>query len=131
MKRLVFEEIQVLSFREKKAIKVQFNPKRTIIKGSNQVGKSSLMKSIYYTLGANPSVINDNWLKAEPITYLKFKVDEKRLSVMRYNKIVFVVIDENGITQAHNFKSLSAYLNEIFDFNLKDNSPKIFENISL
>jgi predicted nucleic acid-binding Zn-ribbon protein len=124
MKRLVFEEIQVLSFREKKAIKVQFNPKRTIIKGSNQVGKSSLMKSIYYTLGANPSVINDNWLKAEPITYLKFKVDEKRLSVMRYNKIVFVVIDENGITQAHNFKSLSAYLNKIFDFNLIINNRK-------
>lgn len=124
MKRLVFEEIQVLSYRERKAIKVQFNPKRTIIKGSNQVGKSSLIKSIYYTLGANPSIINDNWLKAEPITYLKFKVDNTRLSILRYNKTVFVLIDENGIAQAHNFKSLSAYLNEIFDFNLIINNRK-------
>ncbi len=124
MKRLVFEEIQVLSYRERKAIKVQFSPKRTIIKGSNQVGKSSLIKSIYYTLGANPSIINDNWLKAEPITYLKFKVDNTRLSILRYNKTVFVLIDENGIAQAHNFKSLSAYLNEIFDFNLIINNRK-------
>ena len=124
MKRLVFEEIQVMSYREKKAIKVQFNPKRTIIKGSNQVGKSSLIKSIYYTLGANPSIINDNWLKAEPITYLKFKVDDTRLSVLRYNKTVFVLIDENGIAQAHNFKTLSVYLNEVFDFNLIINNRK-------
>ena len=113
-----------MSYREKKAIKVQFNPKRTIIKGSNQVGKSSLIKSIYYTLGANPSIINDNWLKAEPITYLKFKVDDTRLSVLRYNKTVFVLIDENGIAQAHNFKTLSVYLNEVFDFNLIINNRK-------
>lgn len=124
MKRLVFEEIQVISYREKKAIKVQFNPKRTIIKGSNQIGKSSLIKSIYYTLGANPSIINDNWLKAEPVTYLKFKVDNAKLSVLRYKKNVFVLIDENGVAQAHNFKSLSDYLNEIFDFNLIINNRK-------
>lgn len=124
MKRLVFEEIQVISYRERKAIKVTFNPKRTIIKGSNQIGKSSLIKSIYYTLGANPSIINDNWLRAEPITYLKFKVDEAKLSVLRYKKNVFVLIDENGIAQALNFKSLSDHLNEIFDFNLIINNRK-------
>ncbi len=117
MKRLIFEEIQILSYREKKAIKIKFNPKRTIIKGSNQIGKSSLIKSIYYTFGANPSVINDNWLKAEPITYLKFRIDEEKYSLMRYNKKMFVLIDEHGIPQAHTFKSLSTFLNEILDFN--------------
>ncbi|MCQ9635164.1 hypothetical protein MP477_09390 [Chryseobacterium sp. WG23] len=118
MKRLIFEEIQILSYREKKAIKIQFNPKKTIIKGPNQVGKSSLLKSIYYTLGATPSVLNSNWLKAEPITYLKFKVDELRLSVLRYDKSRYAVLNENQEIVPHDFKSLSIFLNELFGFNV-------------
>jgi Chromosome segregation ATPases len=124
MKRLVFEEIQILSYREKKAIKIPFNPKRTILKGSNQVGKSSLIKSIYYTLGATPSVFNENWTNAEPITYLKFSVGEIKLSVLRYDKKRFLVVDEYGTIIPHSFKTLSNYLNEIFDFNLILNSRK-------
>ncbi|MCT3768995.1 AAA family ATPase [Elizabethkingia anophelis] len=118
MKRLVFEEIQILSQKEKKAIKLQFNQKKTIIKGANQIGKSSLIKSIYYTLGATPSKLNSNWVKAEPITYLKMKIDHVPISVMRYDKTRYVVINEKNEIIPHNFKSLSKYLNSIFDFNL-------------
>lgn len=118
MKRLVFEEIQILSHRERKAIKIQFNPKKTIIKGANQVGKSSLIKSIYYTLGATPVKLNTNWIKAEPITYLKMKIDTLSISVLRYDKSRYVVVDENGTVVSHSFKSLSIYLNSLFDFNL-------------
>lgn len=118
MKRLVFEEIQILSYKEKKAIKIQFNPKKTIIKGANQVGKSSLIKSIYYTLGATPSVLNKNWMEAEPITYLKFKIDERRISVLRYNKSRFAVVNEYDEIMLHDFKSLSVFLNDIFNFKL-------------
>ncbi|MDY3538380.1 hypothetical protein PG275_10260 [Riemerella anatipestifer] len=118
MKRLVFEEIQILSYKERKAIKIQFNPKKTIIKGANQVGKSSLIKSIYYTLGATPQIINPNWLKAEPITYLKIRIDNKKLSVLRYDKSKFAVLDDTGKITSHNFKSLSQFLNKELDFNL-------------
>lgn len=118
MKRLIFEEIQILSYREKKAIKIQFSPKKTIIKGANQVGKSSLLKSIYYTLGATPAVLNRNWLKAEPITYLKFKVDGQRFNVLRYDKSRYAVVNELDEVTPHTFKSLSLFLNGIFNFNL-------------
>jgi hypothetical protein len=118
MKRLVFEEIQILSYKERKAIKIPFNLKKTIIKGANQVGKSSLIKSIYYTLGATPQIINPNWLKAEPITYLKIRIDNKKLSVLRYDKSKFAVVDDTGTITPHNFKSLSHFLNKELDFNL-------------
>ena len=118
MKRLVFEEIQILSYKERKAIKIQFNPKKTIIKGANQVGKSSLIKSIYYTLGATPAVLNPNWLLAEPITYLKFNVDNIKFSVLRYDKTKYAAVNENGEVTPHNFKTLTRFLNQIFDFNL-------------
>ncbi|MFL0086957.1 hypothetical protein R5N98_06855 [Tenacibaculum maritimum] len=118
MKRLVFEEIMILSHGEKKAIKIKFNPKRTVIKGNNQVGKSSLMKSIYYTLGASPSVINKNWLNAEPITFLKMKIDDVQVSVLRFDKKRFIIVDEKKTVIPVDFKGLSSYLNELFDFNI-------------
>lgn len=118
MKRLVFEKILILSYREKKAIEIQFDPKRTIIKGDNQVGKSTLLKSLYYTFGANPAIINDNWIKAEPITYLNFSIDNITLGLMRYDKKKFVFVDENQLVSTHDFASISSKLNEYFDFKL-------------
>jgi len=118
MKKLVFKEIMILSFPEKKAIKLNFNPKKTIVRGKNQVGKSSLVKSIYYTLGAIPAVINSNWLKAEPITYLKMSLDGDEFAVLRYDKKRYVTVDEEQNISTHDFKSLSKFLNQRFDFNL-------------
>ena len=118
MKRLVFEEIQILSYREKKAIKIKFNPKKTIIKGSNQVGKSSLIKSIYYTLGATPQIINQNWVKAEPICFLKLKIDDKSMSILRYDKSRFAVVDDAGKITPHSLKSFSKFINTELNFKL-------------
>lgn len=129
MKRLIFEEIQIISYKERKAIKIRFNPKKTIIKGANQVGKSSLIKSIYYTLGANPEVMNPNWLKAEPITLLKFTIDSIKIAVLRFDKKRYAVINEYNEIVSHNFNTLSEYLNTIFNFNLvissRDGLPKV------
>ena len=54
MQRLIFKEIKILSRNEKRARIIKFHPKMNLIKGENHVGKSSLIKSIYYTLGAHP-----------------------------------------------------------------------------
>lgn len=118
MKRLVFEKILILSHREKKAIEIKFHPKKTIIRGDNQVGKSILLKSLYYTFGANPAVINDNWTKAEPITYVSFVIDDIKLGLMRYDKKRFVLVDEEQQITVHDFSSISTKLNEYFDFKL-------------
>jgi uncharacterized protein (UPF0212 family) len=118
MKKLVFEEIMILSFQEKKAIRLEFNPQKTIIRGNNQVGKSSLIKSIYYTLGATPAVLNNNWLKSEPITYLKMSLDGEAFSVLRYDKKRYVTVDENKNVTAQTYKTLSSFLNLRLDFNI-------------
>lgn len=129
MKRLVFEKILILSYREKRAIEIIFDQKRTIIRGDNQVGKSTLLKSLYYTFGANPSVLNDTWTKAEPITYVRFRVDDLQLGLMRYDKKKFVLVDENDNVTSHDFSSISSKLNEYFDFkfllNNRSGTPEI------
>ena len=118
MKKLVLKELMILSFRERKAKRIKFNPKTTVIKGTNQVGKSSLIKSIYYTLGATPSIMHPNWIKSEPISMLKLKVNDENLTVLRYDKKNFIVVDDSDNLMSYNFKGFSEYLNEVLDFKL-------------
>ncbi len=108
----------IISLREKKAKKISFNSDTTIIKGTNQVGKSSLIKSIYYTLGATPGLMHPNWIKSEPISLLNFEVDNKSYQVLRFDKKRFIVIDHIKNVMYFTFKEFSAYLNRVLDFQL-------------
>ena len=122
MKKLILEELMILSLREKKAKKIRFNPEKTIIKGTNQVGKSSLIKSIYYTLGATPGMMHPNWLRTEPISLLKFRVSDEKFQVLRFDKKRFVVVNSSNETLSLDFKGFSTYINELLDFKLIINS---------
>ncbi|MGW9572938.1 hypothetical protein [Paenibacillus terrae] len=83
MQRLIFKEIKILSRNEQRAKIIKFHPKMNLIKGENHVGKSSLIKSIYYTLGASPNVMHPKWMGAEPICLLTFTVDDVEYSILR------------------------------------------------
>ena len=61
MKNLRFQSLLLLSSKEKAARKISFDPKATLILGENDTGKSSLIKSIYATFGADPAAIHHNW----------------------------------------------------------------------
>ncbi|MDY7394054.1 hypothetical protein UMM65_02285 [Aureibaculum sp. 2210JD6-5] len=122
MKKLVLEELMIMSLREKKAKKIKFDSKKTLVKGTNQVGKSSLIKSIYYTLGATPATMHKNWLKAEPISLLQFRLDEGTFKVLRFDKKHFIVVDNDNILHSFNFKEFSEYLKNLLDFQLIINS---------
>ena len=69
MQRLIFKEIKILSRNEKRARIIKFHPKMNLIKGENHVGKSSLIKSIYYTLGAAPNVMHPKWMGLNQFVY--------------------------------------------------------------
>ena len=52
MKRLKFEELWLLSTKEKKARAESLSNEVTAVVADNEFGKSSLVKSLYATLGA-------------------------------------------------------------------------------
>ncbi|MFB0845269.1 hypothetical protein [Paenibacillus oleatilyticus] len=83
MQRLIFKEIKILSRNEQRARIIKFHPKMNLIKGENHVGKSSLIKSIYYTLGATPNVMHPKWIGTEPICLLTFTIDDVEYSILR------------------------------------------------
>ncbi|MDP3466690.1 MAG: hypothetical protein Q8S11_00045 [Daejeonella sp.] len=117
MKNLYISEIQLLSQKEKKAKKVLFDRKRTLIHGKNHTGKSSLIKSIYWALGAEP-LFNQKFKNTNVSAFLKFEIDGTKYSILRDGKL-FGFYNENGdlvkkFTSVTN--ELGPYLGELFNF---------------
>src|SRR5690606_12291488 len=61
MKSFRFENIWLLSHRDKKARHVNFHPKKNLLRGRNHTGKTSLIRSLFETLGAKPHGKLEAW----------------------------------------------------------------------
>lgn len=111
----------LVSHREKKARKINFHPKVTVIKGTNDTGKSSVIKSIPYCFGANPHKRHRKWINADVITLIKFTLDGVGYAIYRH-KNSFSLFDYNDNligTYSSVTNELGPVLANIFDFNLK------------
>jgi hypothetical protein len=83
MRNLRFTELILLSRPERAARRIAFHPRSTVIKGSNGTGKSSVLKSLYATLGAEPPKVHDKWKDANVISSLKFTLDDIPFRMIR------------------------------------------------
>lgn len=110
MKHLYISEIQLLSQKEKKAKKVQFDLNRTLILGKNHTGKSSLIKSIYWALGAEP-LFNQKFKNTNVSVHLKFEIDGTKYSILRDGKL-FGFYNDNGLL----LKKFTSITNELGPF---------------
>lgn len=121
MRNLHLKSMLLVSHREKKARKINFHPKVTVIKGKNDTGKSSIIKSIPYCFGANPHKRHKNWKDADVITLIKFSVDNVPFAIYRH-KNSFSLFDRHDKligTYSSVTNELGPILAKIFDFNLK------------
>ena len=121
MSELVFNEILLLSQKEKKAKKVTFDPRLTIIKGKNRTGKSSLLKSIPTVFGAIPEKNHESWKAASVTGLVKFTVNGSQFSILQYYDVYSIFDDANNLIFSTNSvtKELAPYLAKLFDFELK------------
>ncbi len=120
MKNLIFESLELLSLTERKARKVEFHPLLTVITGENGVGKSSLIKHIYWTLGAAPAVIHPKWKKVAVKSLLTFTIDGVRYKALR-NKDRVAIFDEGEqlLLSTNSFTSeLGPFLADLLNFKL-------------
>ncbi|WP_333483034.1 hypothetical protein [Spirosoma telluris] len=108
----------LISRKEKKAKRVIFDGRRTVILGKNNTGKSSLIKSIYWALGAEPS-LHPNFKGAQVSVLLKFIVDDIKYEILREGKRISLFdgfTNEIIKTFSSITKELAPYLAEIFAF---------------
>ncbi|MEN0116718.1 MAG: hypothetical protein AAGD15_08340 [Agrobacterium cavarae] len=120
MKNLIFESLELLSLTEKTARRVEFHPRLTVITGKNRVGKSSLIKSIYWTLGAEPAVVHPRWKGVNVKSLLTFTVDGARYQALR-NKNTVAIFDAQGelLLATSAFTSeLGPFMATLLDFGL-------------
>ena len=123
MKRFVLEEILLMSSREQAARRIKFDPKTTIIEGINDVGKSSLIKSIYWTFGAEPPAIEATWKAAQVTCVVKFSIAEKRYTLLRGDERYFALFDGTNSKLLGTYTSVTTELGpvlaKLFDFKIK------------
>lgn len=90
MRTFRFESISLLSRREQAGLAMTFDPGRNLILGQNHTGKSSLIRTLYETLGANPQGTLEEW-DEDMISVVGFSVDNERYQAIRKceNRAVF------------------------------------------
>lgn len=126
MSNLILKKITLVSFLEKKARRIPFHPNITVIQGDNHTGKSSLIKSIYWTFGTEPQKIHPNWKKAEPISVVEFTIDSKDYMILR-KKDFYAVFDEhkNLIERFDNVTTgLGPFLAKMLNYHVVLNNKK-------
>lgn len=111
-------ETIVLSKIERKARKIDFHEKMTVLTGTNRTGKSSMIKSIFYGFGAD-SYFDDKWEAAKCIVVNKFKINEYEYTIYR-DKGHFKIFNKEFELLFETFerKELSKYFSKIFKFEL-------------
>ena len=98
---LVVSSITMVDLTNKEAKRISFSPKKNLLTSTrNHLGKSVIMKSIYYTLGAEvyyPSPIK----RLNLLTYIDFSLDAHLYRVARL-KNTFVLYCDECLTDATN-----------------------------
>ncbi len=84
MIKLTFENISMMSHRYRSARKVRFHPQRNLIWGKNHTGKSSLIKTLFLTMGAKPKGDLLNWDNGT-VSCVEFYIGTKKFKAIHQN----------------------------------------------
>lgn len=118
--KMVFKELYLFSPQDKKAKKIEFSKGINIITSNQENGtdrgKSVIMRSIYYALGAD-CWFDDRWEPNNKIYILKFSVDDKIFYIYR-NGSLHKIFDANKnlLYITNNRKELAQFLQNITGF---------------
>ncbi|MBY0120925.1 hypothetical protein [Bacillus sp. S/N-304-OC-R1] len=125
MNKLIIQKLIIFDIVEKKSKTVSFNDGINIVTSKgNQVGKSTIMKSIYYTLGAEVFFADRFNLKTK-IHILKFDVRGVQYTFIRHGDVVAIKNGPN-LFKTSSASQLSTFVQEIIGFSvyLEDKQKK-------
>lgn len=117
MKRLTIKKLIVISQSESRSLEVPFENGLNIILGGNKTGKSSIIKSIFMTLGCECKRVESDWKKLISTYLLFFAYGTKSYCIVRQGK-KFQIFERNRdnyscITETDDFHEYSNCLMDI------------------
>lgn len=118
MHRFRFKNIWLLSHQERKARHVEFHPSKNLLVGRNHTGKTTLIRSLFETLGATPQGKLEQW-NENSVSLLEFSVNDKRYFALHQNgRRALFDATFNLLISTAKFAEWSKRFCEITDFNL-------------
>ena len=112
MSRMTIKSLLIADYENEKANKFVFSDSANLIVSStNGEGKSSLVKSIYYSLGANLKSFPKGWNADNFIFQLEVFIDGNEFVIKRHNKVISV-LDNNEVKLFENFAEYYLWFQE-------------------
>lgn len=122
MKRLTIKKLIVISESESRSLEVSFESGLNIILGGNKTGKSSIIKSIFTTLGCECIHMEADWKKIISFYLLFFTYGEKEFCIVRQGKKfqIFECLGEDYscIIETEAFHEYSDCLMDVLETNM-------------
>ena len=119
MKNIRFKEILFLSYREKRARKINLDSDVIVIKGGNSSGKSCILKSLYGVFGAQVNKYPEGWDPHRIIVLLKFQIDGITHYAMRIGKDFYLLNpDKTVFSETNSLDEQASALSVLFEQDL-------------
>ena len=119
MKNIRFKEILFLSYKERKARRINLDSDVVVIKGGNGTGKSCLLKSLYGVFGAMVNKYPEGWEPYYIVVLLKFQIDGVTHRAMRIGKDFYILNPDNTyFSETNSMEDQAKALSILFDLNL-------------
>lgn len=119
MKNIRFKEILFLSYKERKARRINLDSDVVVIKGSNGTGKSCLLKSLYGTFGAMVNKYPEGWDPRFIVVVLKFQINGITHKAMRIGKDFYLLNPDNTcFSETNKMEDQARAISILFDMNL-------------
>ncbi|QQK64373.1 hypothetical protein F8A90_09730 [Cobetia sp. cqz5-12] len=121
MSRMYYKNLMIMSRAKGIAAKFDFSESYNLILSDqkNNVGKSSLVKNIFWCFGCEP-YFDDRWKSLDCEVALDFRIDGKIFCIHRYKNTI-TLIDDIGVK--HKYTTIggdfSSYLLELLNFDAK------------
>jgi hypothetical protein len=116
MKSFRFENIWLLSRQEQRARTIKFD-RTNLVVGLNHTGKSTLIKSIFVSLGATPKGSLATW-DNDAISLLEFSIDGSKFRALHQNGYRALFANNNLVVAASNHSSWTDAFSAATGFNL-------------
>ena len=119
MKNIRFKEILFLSYKERKARRINLDSDVVVIKGGNGTGKSCLLKSLYGVFGASVNKYPEGWEPYNIVVLLKFQIDGVTHRAMRIGKDFYLLNpDKSYFSETNSMEDQAKALSKLFGLDL-------------
>lgn len=125
---MIIDNIIIYDYIDQKINQFSFDPQTNIfVSKSNTVGKSSLMKSIYYCLGYSVKIWPANWNTQNMMFQIKISNREREHIVTRHKDLFYIDGNQKVLTEKEYSKWLQEFLN--IEIKIKDKKSKLLSDI--